>query len=318
MSIFSTTLNQMLYLFIFILIGFLLAHFKVVNKEAAGILGKFENSVFIPALVMGTFIDNFTVSQLDSTWKLMVFSLLLELIVIPLAFLGAKLCTRDIDKRKICIYGLSFSNFSFMGNAIVNAIFPEIFLQYIIFTLVLWAMIYVWAVPTLLVCPENGAKMTFRQRLRGFANPMFICMIIGMVIGLLEIKLPVYVSSVIDAAGSCMSPVAMLLTGITVAGLNFKKLFADAGVYFITVLRLIVFPIAFMFGLIFVARFIPLTDVMIICGVCSVAMPLGLNTIVIPSAYGKDTTSATAMALVSHTASVITIPLIFMLLQKFL
>jgi len=316
MDIFSTTLNQMLYLFLFILIGFLLAHFKVVNKNAAGILGKFENCVFIPALVMGTFIDNFKVSQLDSTWKLMLFSLVLELIVLPLAFLGAKLCTKNLDKQKIFTYGLGFSNFSFMGNAIVKAIFPELFLQYIIFTLVLWMFIYVWAVPSLLVCPENGAKMTFRQRLRGFANPMFICMIIGMVIGLLEIKLPVFVSSAIDAAGDCMSPVAMLLTGITVAGVSFKKLFADVSVYVVTFLRLIAFPLLFMFALIGVSKIIPITETMIICGVCSLAMPLGLNTIVIPSAYGKDTTSATAMALISHTASVITIPLVFLLLQK--
>ena len=40
-------------------------------------------------------------------------------------------------------------------------------------------------------------------------------------------------------------------------------------------------------------------------------MPLGLNTIVIPNAYGKDTTVASGMALISHVLSVISIPLIF-------
>ncbi len=318
MEIFNPTLNQMLYLFLFILIGFLLAHFKIVNKDAAGILGKFENTVFIPALVMGTFINNFKVSQLNSTWKIMVFSLLLELIIIPLSFLLAKICTKDKDKQKIYTYGLGFSNFSFMGNAIVKSIFPDIFMEYIIFTLVLWAIIYIWAVPSLLVCPENGAKMTFRQRLRGFANPMFVCMIIGMIIGLFEIQLPTFVTSVIDAASSCMSPVAMILTGITVAGISFKKVFADFSVYMITFFRLIAIPFVFMFVLFGLAKFLPITETMLICAVCSIAMPLGLNTIVIPSAYGKDTTSATAMALVSHTLSVITIPIVFMVLQKLL
>ncbi len=316
MDIFAPTLNQMLYLFLFILIGFLLAHFKVVDKTAAGILGKFENAVFIPALVMGTFINNFKVSRLNSTWKIMVFSLALELIIIPLAFAFSKMCTKNIDKQKIYIYGLAFSNFSFMGNAIVQSIFPEIFMEYIIFTLVLWTIIYIWAVPSLLVSFDNGAKMTIRQRLKGFANPMFICMVVGMIIGLLEIKLPLFVTSVIDAASSCMSPVAMLLTGITVAGISFKKIFSDISVYIITFIRLIALPAVFMFALFGLSMLVPISETIFICAVCSIAMPLGLNTIVIPSAYGKDTTTATAMALISHTLSVVTIPLVFMVLQK--
>jgi predicted permease len=52
-----------------------------------------------------------------------------------------------------------------------------------------------------------------------------------------------------------------------------------------------------------------------LCTVCSLAMPLGLNTIVIPNAYGRDTTVAASMALISHMASVGTIPLIFMLFE---
>ncbi len=40
---------------------------------------------------------------------------------------------------------------------------------------------------------------------------------------------------------------------------------------------------------------------------------LGLNTVVVPSAYGKDTSVASGMALVPHVASIVTIPLVFWL-----
>ena len=43
------------------------------------------------------------------------------------------------------------------------------------------------------------------------------------------------------------------------------------------------------------------------------AMPLGLNTIVVPKGYGKDTTDAAGMALISHTLSIATIPLVFLI-----
>jgi predicted permease len=76
-----------------------------------------------------------------------------------------------------------------------------------------------------------------------------------------------------------------------------------------TFLRLLVFPLLFMA----VALVIPFPEVFATCAVCSLAMPLGLNTIIVPSGLGKDTKVASGMALVSHILSCVTIPLIFML-----
>jgi len=42
-------------------------------------------------------------------------------------------------------------------------------------------------------------------------------------------------------------------------------------------------------------------------------MPLGMNSIVVPKAYGKDSTVASGMVLISHVLACLTIPFIFML-----
>lgn len=47
---------------------------------------------------------------------------------------------------------------------------------------------------------------------------------------------------------------------------------------------------------------------------CATAMPLGLNTVVFPAAYGGDTTPGASMALISHLMSIITIPIMFAVL----
>ena len=60
-----------------------------------------------------------------------------------------------------------------------------------------------------------------------------------------------------------------------------------------------------------VASFFEIPRTIYLCALCSLAMPLGLNTIVIPSAYGKDTTVAAGMTIISHLLAIITIPLIF-------
>ncbi len=305
----------MAFLFTFIIIGYILAKAKIVPDSAARILSKLENTVFIPALVMGTFMKNFTVSQLGSAWKLLLFSLIVEIIVIPLSVFSARFCSKSDYIRKIYTYGLSFSNFAFMGNAIVSVLFPDIFLDYLIFTLVLWALIYLWGVPALLISDDSQKKIPIRKKLKSFVNPMFIGMLIGMVIGLCSIPMPAWLSSVITTSGNCMSPIAMLLTGITVAAIDLKSTLKNASIYAVSFLRLIVFPLL----AIGVFALIPgLPDSFVICAVCSIAMPLGLNTIVIPAAYGKDTSAAAGMALISHALACVTIPVIFMVLMLIL
>lgn len=258
---------------------------------------------------MGTFINNFTIKRITSAWKLLVISFIIAIIAIPLAILISKVVIKDKYIQNIYTYGLSFSNFGFMGNAVVSSLFPDIFFEYLIFTLPLWVFIYLWGVPRLLIS-DSEKKQSFAENLKSFANPMFIGMLIGMVIGIMDISLPKWVASIITVSGECMSPIAMLLTGMVVSSISLKKAFTNIKIHIVSIIRLIVIPIIF----IVLAPLFEMTETVYICAVCSLAMPLGLNTIVIPSALGKDTSVAAGMTVVSHLLSCITIPIIFAIL----
>ncbi len=309
MGIFFSTLNQIAFLFALILIGYILAKFEIIPQNSSQVLAKLENNIFMPALVMGTFIKNFTVAQISAAWKILLISSAMILLIIPIVILISKCITRDKYHQNIYTYGLAFANFGFMGNAVVSALFPEIFMEYIIFTLPLWVMIYLWGVPSLLIS-DSGKKQTLKERAKAFLNPMLIGMLIGIVIGLIQIPLPGWVMSVITVSGDCMSPIAMLLTGITVSFIDLKKTFTDGQIYIVSVIRLLLIPLAF----IGIAKLVPMDETIFSCALCALAMPLGLNTIVVPSAYGKDTSAAAGMAVISHLLSCITIPFIFMLI----
>lgn len=333
MELFLSTLNQMAVLVLFMLIGFVLTKCKVVGAEASKVLSKLENNVFIPALVLSTFINQFTVATLSSAWKLLLFSLCVEIVVIPLAILIARLASKDGFIRKMYTYGLAFSNFGFMGNAVVQALFPDIFMYYLIFTLPLWTFIYIWGVPGLLIDkPEpqktldaDGNEVTAEQkptlydRIKPLINPMIISLFVGMVLGIVfsavGFTLPRFINTVVKTCGDCMSPVAMIITGITFGGMDFKKVLSTKSIYIVSAVRLIVFPLVFG-GVAWLinAYLIDIPDLWYQCLVCCMAMPLGLNTVVVPAAYGKDTSIPAGMALVSHLCSVATIPLMLMLL----
>ena len=75
-SVFST--DKMVYLFGFIIIGYIIAKLKIVPRGSAGVLSKLENNLFIPALVLQTFMQNFTRETLGVTWKLFAFGFIIS------------------------------------------------------------------------------------------------------------------------------------------------------------------------------------------------------------------------------------------------
>ena len=310
MQVLEATIGQMLVLFSLILLGFVLKKAKAIPDNAAMVLSKLENNLFVPALVLGTFMENFRVEKLSSAWQLFLISFVICFVMMFLAVLVSKCCTKDLYIRKIYTYGLAFSNFGFMGNAVVNVVFPELFLDYLVFTMPLWTMIYLWGVPCLLI-PAGEEKQTIKSRLKAFANPMFVAMILGMVLGLCNIPIPKFASEVVNITGDCMSPMAMLLTGVTIANMDMKKVLSIRSIYAVSLVRLIVFPMLFI-GLF---SLVTMPSNIVICTICALAMPLGLSTIVIPGGYGQDTSVAAGMTLVSHLLSAVTIPCIFYILM---
>lgn len=310
MATFQAALNQTAFLLTFLVLGYFLIKGKHLPEQSTAVLSRLENCVFVPALVLETFLNHFRADQLSVAADLLCRSTVLALCVILVSLVLVRFCTQDSYHRNLYLYGLCFSNFGFMGNAVVNALFPEIFLEYILFTLPLWTLIYLWGVPVLLM-GDSTARAPLSQRLKNFCNPMFAAMILGMILGLTALPVPKFLTSAVNAAGSCMSPIAMLLTGMTVAQYDLKKILSVRSLYRVTALRLVVYPLAFL-GILAV---LPMPRVFSLCALCSLAMPLGLNTIIIPSARGKDTSVAAGMALVSHMLSCLTIPVVFLLLE---
>lgn len=327
MTLFLSTLNQMGVLGLFMLIGFVVAKLGIVDKGATALLSKLENNVFLPALVLYTFMANLNAASLSQSWKLLLFSLIAELIIIPIAITSARLASKDGFIRRMYTYGLSFANFGFMGNAVVQALFSPAFYQsYVIFTLPLWTLIYVWGIPGLLIEREANAEEkrgALSEALRFFRSPMFIALLIGAVAGITglgEILLSlnggkgIFVTQVVKICGDCMSPIAMMMTGITFAFIDIKRILSDISIYAVTALRLIAYPLVFGGIAVLLQRYvIPFDSTVLNCFIISIAMPLGLNTIVVPAAYGRDTSVPAGMALISHALSIVTIPLIMMI-----
>ncbi len=302
MQVFSATLNQMFVLFTFMALGYFLNFKGILPLNTSLALSRLETNVLVPCLVFNTFYKYCTVSNISEKWLYIVYGTVITLVSILIAVFLSKLFSKDDYLRKIYTYSFAVANFSFMGNAVVLGIFGEdVLFDYMIFTLPL--CLYVYSYGTASLKPNNDSKLSIKM----FMNPICLSMLFGAIAGLIGLPIPKFLVTAISSAGACMSPLAMMLTGFVVANFSIKKLASQIRIYAASVLRLVIIPLVFVLAL----KLLGTDSTVIMLTLCATAMPLGLNTVVFPAAYGGDTTPGASMALISHLMSIVTIPIMF-------
>ena len=188
---FSATLNQMLFLFCCILVGFFLKKKKLLGDNCESVISKLENLILIPCLLMQSFYTNCTFDSLKNNAELLFYGLGFVLLQVLLAYILAPIFKPTADEKGIFVYSLSVVNFSFMGNSLVDSLFgAEMLYKYLIFSMPLnvlaFSIGYMWL---------SGESFSFKKLL----NPIMISMIIGIIIGLTGIKLPIFIKQSISS-----------------------------------------------------------------------------------------------------------------------
>ncbi|MBP3325406.1 MAG: AEC family transporter [Coprococcus sp.] len=304
MQIFFTTFNQMLILFLCIIAGYILTKTKVLPDNSANILAKLENYLLIPCLILNTFIEKSSINNLSHHISTLTAALIVLMITIAISLFASSALTTDHYQKNLFRYSLITPNYNFMGNALALGIFGIDFLfEYMIYNIPLTIFTYTIGI-SWLKNEQSGIKLS------SLINPISISMILGLILGLVTIPLPTFFISTVSSFGSCMSPIAMLLTGMIIGHYRLGSLINNPKIYIISGIRLVVIPIIFL--LLF--KVTGLGQSAMPLAICTLAMPLGLNTIIIPAAYGQDTSVGASMTLISSILSLITIPVIFALI----
>lgn len=307
MDVFSTAINQLGILFIFIIIGFIMKKSNIFSDNTSSVLSKLENYLFMPAVIINTFLKKCTIENLQPR---LVYLLVSFLVIIVLTIMGIFLCgffSKDHYEQMIYRYSLVIPNFAFMGNAIAQGVFGDTFLfDYLIYTIPLNIVCYSIGVAWLK--PDKDSKITWKN----FVNPTMIAVVIGIILGItsMEKVIPAIFENALTTTASCMSPIAMILTGFVIGEYNIRKLLSNEKVYILCLARLIAIP----FAVVLVLQLFHVDYELIKLALCSMCMPLGLNTIIIPAAYDENADIGASMALISNVMAILTIPLMFMTL----
>ncbi len=313
MSVFLTSFQAVLVLFLFIVVGFVACRTKILPENAASVLSKMENYILIPAVVFNVFTKYCTVESFTAHSDLVAASALVltvgTLLAIALSYVFSK---KGSYTRYIYQYALTYGNYGFMGIPLVVAVLGEEALYlYMIYLLPIYLVAYSYGLYSMK--PMDQRK---ENALKSLLNPIILSIAFSIIVGLsgLGKYIPAFIRTAVTDCADCQGPIAMIITGFTIGGYRISEILKNGKVYLATLLRLIVLPLLFMLGL----QLIGAEDTALRMTLFAFGTPLGLNTVVFPAAYGGETKTGASMALISHTLCLITIPLMYTLLENFI
>lgn len=316
MEIFHLTLQQMLLMFTLIAVGFALRKLSVLPDNSGTVMAKLETFVLVPALYLFTQMKKCTVKTFTENAELILYGAIIVICAVALSYPLSRLFEKkDKYQQNIFKYALTFGNYGFMGNFIILGVWgDDMYYKYSLFVFIVGIICSSWGLYVLIPKDKNAGILANLKK--GLITPPIIALVAGMIFGLTGIAeyVPDFIINALDNAGDCQGPIAMVLAGFVIGGYNFRKLIANKKVYVVTFLRLILIP-----GLIMlVLHAFGTSKEIMTFALIAFATPLGMNTIVYPAAYGGDTETGASMAMISHTLSVITIPVMYLIFILYL
>lgn len=316
MDIFLLTLQQLMMMASLMVAGFLLRKKNIVPENTGIAISKLETYIFVPALSIINQLNNCTVETFVNNSRLILYGAVITAVAVPLGVVLSHFFIRNSNKnrelsytRNVYQYGLTFSNYGFIGNFIILGVWGDLmFYKYTLFTFFLAIASNSWGLYMLI--PKGQASL-WKNLKKGLTAPPMLALFFGIICGLLNLKpyFPPFVLSALDSASKCMGPAAMLLSGMVMAGYNIRELILNKKVYILTFVRLILIPSAFLI----VLKFLGVSEEIMILVLVAFASPLGMNTIVYPAAYGGETKTGASMIMISSTFCIITLPLMYYL-----
>ena len=292
-----------------VLVGLFAAKRNLWAGELDRKLSVFIMNISMPALILASVMGKDLAFENSELIALGVVAVVNYVVLIGLAYLIPHLFKVNKARLGICRFMLAFGNVSFIGFPVCDAVFGS----KAVFCASVLNIPFNLLVFTIGVSFINGgkAKSAFSPKL--ILSPCVIASLIAVVIAVARIQMPTPVGQWFHLLGDLTTPCALLIIGSSLSHIPVRDMFGNRFVYSMTVLRLIILPLAVggMLALMGVNPFV--SDVAVVLS----AMPVATNGIMLCLQYGKDERVMTQGLFFTTLMSVVTIPLVAYLASLF-
>ena len=306
MDAFLSIILEVAVILILIVIGYFTVKKGMFTKESLGSITSFLLYIVTPCLIVSSFLSAES-GKLDG-WTLLLAVVLPALsIVISIAVSYLFFRREPLGRRRVLRFSMIFCNVGFMGIPLVEGIVGSEGVLYGSFFIAVFN-IFCWTYGYVMM---GGGKVRLKALL---LNPGVIGLVIGLPLYLLDVPVPALFVEPVELISALNTPLAMIVVGGYIAQVKLRAFVSDLAVYKMAVLRLVVAPLLYL-ALVWLLR--P-DETLLMSTVIQAATPVAANCVLFAVQYDSDAELASKSVAVSTALSVVTIPLLTVLVQALL
>ena len=290
--------RQVFALFLMMALGFLLVKLKIVRSEDSKPVSNILVYIIVPAAMVYAF-------QIDYTPEIRE-GFLLSLWVGIAIQIGILVLVRLL-KKPLHLTGVEMSSimYSNAGNLVIPLITAAMGEEWVIYasTYMSFQMILIWTYGNILI--EEKPKVQIKKIL---TNPNVIAIVIGVILFLTRIKLPPLISSTLSSFSACLGPVSMIMLGMLLAAVDYKKVFSNSRIYLIIALKMVILP-----ALVLVILLHPEGKTLMLITLLATITPSATTVVQIAQLHDKTPEYASAINMATTVVALVTMPLMIFL-----
>lgn len=298
----SVAFQQMVILFFGIILGYVAAKAKVIDEAGSKTITNLVMNIILPFFIISSGANG---SHAIGGIEMLAF-FLLSLLCYAIAYLVGFVITKTplvaSDERRIYRFMTTFGNTGFIGLPVIGALFgPDGVLYATIFNLPFNFLVF--SIGIVLVSDDATLKSIPP---RSLLNNCLIASVLAILLYLVDPPIPPLALECMEQMGIATVPLAMLITGASLAREPLRMVFRRPSLYIVALAKTLLVPtIAF-----FVLSLADLNIELVRVGTILMAMPVATNATLLCIQYGGPDRTASRGVLLSTSLSLITIPLI--------
>ena len=294
-----------------ILVGFVIGEKGWFDDKSRGLIAKLVTQVALPCYMLYTITQRFTAADLLIMLPALRFPALSMVILLGIATGVARIFAVRQDRRGLFISMFFNSNTIFVGLPINQALFGDASIPYVL-VYYMCNTTFFWTLGTYLIQRdgEGEAQFDLKTSLKKVFSPPLMGFLLGLVMVMLQIKLPAFLASDLQYLGNLTTPLSMIFIGLSVSHVGVKQLVLGKDQLLILLGRFLVAPLL----MASIVYWVPLPSLMKQVFIIQSAMPVMTNAPVVARLYGADSDYAAVMVTESTLATMVVIPILMVLM----
>lgn len=311
MDIFLKSISGILVILGMILVGFVIGEKGWFDDKSRGLLAKLVTQVALPCYMLYTITQRFTAADLLKMLPALRFPALSMVILLGIATAVARIFAVRQDRRGLFISMFFNSNTIFVGLPINQALFGDDSIPYVLIYYMCNTTFF-WTLGTYLIQRdgEGEARFDLKTSLKKVFSPPLMGFLLGIVLVMLQIKLPAFLASDLQYLGNLTTPLSMIFIGLSVSHVGVKQLVLGKDQLLILLGRFLVAPLL----MATIVYWTPLPSLMKQVFIIQSAMPVMTNAPVVARLYGADSDYAAVMVTETTLATMVVIPILMLLM----